>query len=156
MDQQGVLRNPNCIGSLDGYMDEVNICTYSCPICIQQAPALPHSGASVLFRRSSTFGPTITSRTLSTSAITAMMSTHGCATLSSDTPSSTSPSTCSRRSSGCLTNPACTIGCTLPNTARRWVHWELLALHQRGSFQHPRMSAQTHFGISVTTLHYKK
>lgn len=108
---------------------------------------------SIFVRTSSTFVPTTTSRTSSTSAITATRSMLRYATLSSDPPSSSTPDTCLRRSSGWLIGPACS---TESTTARRWVHRDPQALtgpsSSLGPFQPLCMSAQIHTVISVMTL----
>lgn len=105
---------------------------------------------------SSTFEPTTTSRTSSTSAITATRSTHRYATLSSTHPFSTSANTCLRKCSVLLTNPACTTECTPLTAARRWVHRDLQALtgpsSSLGPFQPLCKSAQIHIVISVMIL----
>lgn len=114
-----------------------------------------HWRDSVFVRTSSSSAPTTTSRTSSISATTATRSTLRYATLSSDPPSTTSPDTCLRRSSGWLTHPACTTEPTPPVTARRWVHRDLQALtgpSSPGPFQPLCMSAQMLVVISVMSL----
>lgn len=107
-------------------------------------------------RTSSTSVPTTTSRTSSTSAITATRSTLRFATWSSHRPSRTSPDACLRRSSGWLTDPACTTESTRRTAARRWVHRGAfrpsLAPSSLGPFQPLCMSAQIHTVISAMML----